>query len=73
VTPTVLYLLGLPAGRDMSGRVITEMLTPAWMEAHPERRIATWETRQRPAEQWPIVTKSDEQIRDKLRKLGYIE
>jgi predicted AlkP superfamily phosphohydrolase/phosphomutase len=73
VTPTVLYLLGLPAGRDMTGRVITEMLTPDWMQAHPERRIATWEHGQRPAERWPIVSKSDEQIRDKLRKLGYIE
>ena len=73
VTPTVLNLLGLPAGRDMPGRVITEMLTPEWMRAHPERRIATWEYRERPAERWPIVSKSDDQIRDKLRSLGYIE
>ena len=73
VTPTVLHLLGLPAGRDMPGHVITDMLTPAWRAAHPERRIATWEPKERRADQWPIATKSDEHIKDKLRSLGYIE
>jgi len=74
VTPTVLYLLGLPAGRDMPGRVITEMFTSEWMRAHPQSRIATWEQQgARAAEQWPIVSKGDEHIREKLRSLGYIQ
>jgi predicted AlkP superfamily phosphohydrolase/phosphomutase len=74
VTPTVLYLLGLPAGRDMPGRVITEMFTPEWLQAHPQSRIATWEQRAaRPVEQWPIVSQGDESINDKLRSLGYLQ
>jgi len=73
VTPTVLDLLGLPAGRDMPGRVITDMLTPQWREAHPERRIATWESGARRVDRWPIATRSDETIKDKLRQLGYID
>ncbi|HWP66716.1 MAG TPA: alkaline phosphatase family protein [Candidatus Limnocylindria bacterium] len=73
VTPTVLNLLGLPAGRDMPGRVIEEMLTPAWLEAHPPRRIATWEPENRVVDRWPIATKNDETIKEKLRSLGYIE
>ena len=73
VTPTVLDLLGLPAGRDMSGSAITEMFTPAWRSAHPEQRIATWEPKNRHVDRWPISTKSDEHIKDKLRRLGYIE
>lgn len=73
VTPTVLYLLGLPAGRDMPGTVITDMLTPEWLQAHPPARIATWETGTRRADRYPIATRSDAQIKDKLRALGYIE
>jgi predicted AlkP superfamily phosphohydrolase/phosphomutase len=73
LTPSVLYLLGLPAGRDMPGRVITEMLTPEWMRAHPERRVATWERGNGPADRWPIVTKGDQHIKEKLRSLGYLQ
>jgi hypothetical protein len=73
VTPTVLYLLGLPAGRDMPGRVIDDMLTPEWLRAHPERRIATWEPAERKRDRFPIATRSDDNIKQKLRTLGYIE
>jgi len=72
VTPTVLYLLGLPAGRDMPGRVITEMLTPEQLRAHAPRRIYTWELQERHINPWPIASKGDEGIKDKLRSLGYI-
>jgi hypothetical protein len=41
VAPTLLHILGIPAGRDMPGRVLTEAL----VSARPERRIPTWETR----------------------------
>jgi hypothetical protein len=35
--------------------------------------MATWERGDRPAERWPIITKRDDQIREKLRSLGYID
>jgi predicted AlkP superfamily phosphohydrolase/phosphomutase len=73
VTPTILDLLGLPAGRDMPGHVIGDMLTPEWRQGHPEQRIATWEPRERHVDRWPIATRSDDTIKDKLRRLGYIE
>jgi predicted AlkP superfamily phosphohydrolase/phosphomutase len=73
VAPTVLDLLGLPAGRDMPGHVITDMLTSEWQHGHPARRIATWEPKERHVDQYPIATTSDEHIKDKLRSLGYIE
>lgn len=38
VTPTVLALLGLPAGQDMPGRVLSEALD----DSVAARRIATW-------------------------------
>src|SRR4029453_15101089 len=73
VTPTVLYLLGLPARRDVPGGVLTEMFTSEGRGAPPLSRIATWENGTRPADRWPIVSASDEGIKQKLRSLGYLQ
>jgi len=35
VVPTALYLLGLPVGRDMGGRLQKRLLHPAFLESHP--------------------------------------
>ena len=75
VAPTVLYLLGLPAGRDMSGRVLEDMIAPAFLAAHPPERIRSWEPWRWP---WrrrahPVPSGSDEQIKQRLRSLGYIQ
>ena len=40
LAPTLLHILGIPAGRDMPGRVLTEALT----DSRPARRISTWES-----------------------------
>jgi predicted AlkP superfamily phosphohydrolase/phosphomutase len=41
VTPTVLALMGLPVARDMSGRVLTEMIDPEFLARHPVQTIAS--------------------------------
>jgi predicted AlkP superfamily phosphohydrolase/phosphomutase len=43
VTPTLLYLLGLPVARDMEGRVLTEMLDPVYARDHPVTFIPSYE------------------------------
>jgi len=43
VAPTLLYLLGLPVPRDMEGRVLTEMLDPAFAREHPVTFIPSYE------------------------------
>ena len=40
LAPTILHILGIPAGRDMPGRVLTEALT----DSRPARRISSWES-----------------------------
>jgi predicted AlkP superfamily phosphohydrolase/phosphomutase len=71
VTPTVLYLLGLPVGADMDGRVIEGLFeTPL---ARPLAAIASWEGDEPagpPAA--PIASPIDEEIREQLRALGYL-
>lgn len=77
VAPTVLYLLGLPVPSDMDGRVMTEVVAPGYLEARP---IETGE----PVGLWPsegeavfsdevVSTEDEEQIRERLRGLGYID
>ena len=74
LTPTILALLDLPAGRDMDGRVLTEMIAKPYLQAHPVRYVEThtpagwFEARsaevERPA--------SEERI-EQLRALGYLD
>ena len=44
VTPTLLYLAGLPVGRDMEGRVLAEMVDESFARAHPVSYIPSYES-----------------------------
>ncbi len=44
VAPTLLFASGLPIGRDMDGRVVTEAFDDAFLRARPIRLIQTWES-----------------------------
>lgn len=73
VTPTVLALWGLPVGEDMDGRVLEDAIEPAFMKAHPVRTIPSYEEivkRGHSAE--PIESPVDEEIRERMKALGYI-
>lgn len=44
VTPTILYLFGLPVARDMEGRVLTEILEDDFARNHPVTFIPSYES-----------------------------
>jgi hypothetical protein len=44
VMPTILYLMGLPVGRDMEGRVAAEVIDDAFARAHPLTFIPSYES-----------------------------
>jgi arylsulfatase A-like enzyme len=70
VTPTLLYLLGLPVGKDMDGRVLTEAIIP---EVLAERQVAwveTHDTGMRGGE--PRPSPIDDDIVKELQMLGYV-
>lgn len=73
VTPTVLYLLDLPLGADMPGAPIEAMLSPALLASRPIARVRTWETGTLRAADAAIPSPMDEEIKTRLRELGYIE
>jgi len=46
VVPTVLYAAGLPVGRDMDGRVLTDAFTDEQLRGNPLSVVQTYEARQ---------------------------
>ncbi len=73
ITPTVLYLLGLPVASDMDGRVLTEAVDPDHMMQNPVLRIPTYESRETLVLEAPIGSPDDERLRERLAALGYID
>ena len=73
VTPTVLYLLGLPIAEDMEGTLMRDAIAPSFLAAHPPEAIATYEQGRAAAPAAPVASPMDAQIKERLRSLGYIE
>ncbi len=71
VTPTVLALLGLPVGRDMDGKVLSDLLTPEFLNAHPVQTVETYDLKPRVAK--PVESAYDAGMKERLKALGYIE
>lgn len=74
-TPTLLALLGLPRGSDMTGKVLVDALDPAFLAAHPPGEVPThtpahWTATRRLAE--AAAPKGADRV-EQLRGLGYLE
>jgi predicted AlkP superfamily phosphohydrolase/phosphomutase len=72
ITPTILYALGIPVARDMHGRVLTSAFESDFLRNNPVEFVPTYETGEREAEE-PIASPVDDQIKEKLRAVGYIQ
>ena len=75
ITPTLLALLRVPVGRDMTGRVLTNVIEPAFLAENPIAWVdshtpADWRERRARRATRPI--ESAERLRQ-LRELGYID
>jgi predicted AlkP superfamily phosphohydrolase/phosphomutase len=75
VTPTILALYGLPVADDMDGRVWTEAIDPAFLEAHPVGRIESYEggETKTTGDKEPAKSSVDDEVKERLRSLGYIK
>ena len=70
VAPTLLYLLGLPIPRAMTGRLIEEMVPEdVWSRRDPEYE----ETTDMPSEARVYTAEDEAALQDQLRDLGYFE
>lgn len=73
IAPTVLHLLGLPVPVDMDGRVLESLLAPDTLAARAPQYEYSQPTDEDEGEFRDIFSeKESEEIRDKLRGLGYL-
>jgi predicted AlkP superfamily phosphohydrolase/phosphomutase len=75
IAPTTLALFGLPTAQDMDGRPIEDGLKPSVMARLKQaKRLGTYETASRRKEgEEPLRSPIDEELRERLRSLGYIQ
>ena len=75
IAPTMLTMLGMPRARDMSGRVLEEALrTEMFPEELLKGSVRTYEHREPiPRVEGSQDQEADEEMRKRLRSLGYIE
>ena len=73
LTPSLLYLFGLPVGRDMEGAVLAELFA-AGPDVPPVTFVATWDdpARER-ARTAPIESPRLDEVMKRLEGLGYID
>ena len=69
VAPTVLHLAGLPASRELGGRVLEAALAPAFRNTHPVRVVESYGSRARSG---PAESAFDHEMLEELRSLGYV-
>lgn len=71
--PTIMYLLDLPIPAEMDGRVLTEALDPALLAARPVTIYHKAEGEKPEEAETYVDEEEEEQIREALRGLGYID
>jgi hypothetical protein len=71
VVPTILYLLGVPGSRELSGRPQVEVVDDGFAARVPLRRVPTY-GRRVVAPRRPGSAPLDREMMDRLRSLGYV-
>ena len=72
VAPTILHALGVPAARDLDGRVLTGLYAPDALVRYPVRDVDTYGVRGAIAAARGGAPLDQEMI-DRLRSLGYVK
>lgn len=77
ITPTILYMLGLPVGEDMDGAVLKEAFTKRYLQKNPVQYIKSYEGMNRIQDQKSNGINRDKEVEkellERLRTLGYIK
>jgi predicted AlkP superfamily phosphohydrolase/phosphomutase len=75
ITPTILTVFGLPTARDMDGRPIgTGLKGDLVKRMERETKLQTYETARAPGQsEEPLRSPVDQELRERLRSLGYIQ
>lgn len=72
ITPSLLYVMGLPVGQDMDGHVLTQAFTETRLQDATLRYIPTYD-KNRNAEDVPTDNHVDPEVLERLQALGYLK
>jgi predicted AlkP superfamily phosphohydrolase/phosphomutase len=72
ITPTLLYLEGLPVARDMDGKILFSAFKPEFLRANKPTLVASHDKGVRQKGE-PASSEMDDEILQDLRSLGYIQ
>lgn len=72
ITPTLLYMEGVPLGRDMDGKPLFAAFHPEYVKTHPPRIVASLDKGFRQKGE-PVSSEMDEDMLQDLKALGYIQ
>jgi len=72
IAPTLLYLLGLPVDEKMTGRVLTDALDQAWVDARPINYTSEYDALAGGQSLVAGPSAADKALKDKLISLGYV-
>jgi hypothetical protein len=71
IAPTILHALGVPVSRQLSGRAVTELFSPAFVSKFPVREVESYGPRRMRGvsrQGQPL----DAEMIERLRSLGYV-
>jgi hypothetical protein len=71
LVPTILYLFGLPLGRDMEGEILKKGIKDAFLRDNPVEFIDSWEGKHKRI-RLHNRSEVEEKVKDRLRALGYM-
>ncbi|MEP9411404.1 MAG: alkaline phosphatase family protein [Candidatus Brocadia sp.] len=69
ISPTVLYLMGLPVFEEMDGRILEEAIDPAYLKSHPIKVVSSVEYSGKGSY---YSAEDEEKIAESLKRLGYL-
>jgi hypothetical protein len=75
VAPTILALLGRPVAKDMDGKVLTDAIEPDFLCGQPVKFIESYDSLlgKKPNAEVGDTEVGLEQVKQRLRDLGYLE
>lgn len=69
ISPTVLYLMGLPVFEEMDGRVLEEAIDPVYLKSHPIKVVSSVKYSSKGS---TYSVEDEEKIAESLKRLGYL-
>jgi predicted AlkP superfamily phosphohydrolase/phosphomutase len=72
LVPTMLYLFGLPIGKDMEGTIIRDAIEEPYLKSHTAEYIDSWEGEHK-AVRLHEVSDAEAKFKERLKALGYID